>query len=134
MLEGKLSPHTKTIHVLQGVLSFISWPSPSQPRFVSARLAPYSLDNLFSPDGRSTIDFAFRDDILEIKKIGSKIEFWTRHNTLINPIFRRATVELLKILLDQSSADEGGSSSFLRSSQKVNPQPSNRIHLCFSPI
>jgi len=36
------------------------------PRLVSARLTLYTLHNFSSLDGRITIDFAFRDDILEI--------------------------------------------------------------------
>ncbi|KAI4191879.1 MAG: hypothetical protein LQ350_008723, partial [Teloschistes chrysophthalmus] len=36
------------------------------PRLVSAGLNPYSLHNFSTPDGRITIDFTFRDDILEI--------------------------------------------------------------------
>ena len=36
------------------------------PRLVSAGLTPHTLHNFSSPDGRITIDFAFRDDILEL--------------------------------------------------------------------
>ena len=36
------------------------------PRLVNAGLSPRSLHNFSSPDGRITIDFTFKDDILEI--------------------------------------------------------------------
>jgi len=36
------------------------------PRLVFAGLTPYTLHNFSSLDGRITIDFAFKDDILEI--------------------------------------------------------------------
>ena len=36
------------------------------PRLVAAGLTTYTLHSFSSPDGRITIDFGFRDDILEI--------------------------------------------------------------------
>lgn len=77
---SKPSPFTRTIHALRCVLSFILWPSPSPttlfPRLVSTGLTLYTLHNFSSPDGRITIDFAFRDDILKV------------------PIFRRSTLSM----------------------------------------
>ncbi|KAL8776435.1 MAG: hypothetical protein Q9194_003154 [Teloschistes cf. exilis] len=64
------------------------------PRLMSAGLNPYSLHNFFTPDGPITIDFAFRDDILEI------------------PIFRRATRSIEGIHVDPLRAQFANSISY----------------------
>lgn len=61
------------------------------PRLVSAGL---TLHNFSSPDGRITIDFAFRDDILEI------------------PIFRRSTRSLEGVRVDPVKALSANSISY----------------------
>ena len=64
------------------------------PRLVSAGLTPYTLHNFSSPDGRITIDFAFRDDILEI------------------PIFRRSTRSIEGVHVDPLKALSANSISY----------------------
>lgn len=56
------------------------------PRLVSVELTPYTLHNFSSPDGRITIDFALRDDILKI------------------PIFRRFTRSMEGVHVDPLKA------------------------------
>ena len=64
------------------------------PRLVSAGLTPHTLHSFSSPDGRITIDFAFRDDILEI------------------PVFRRSTRSMEGVHVDSVKALSANSISY----------------------
>ena len=64
------------------------------PRLVSAGLTPYTLHSSSSSDGRITIDFIFRDDILEIS------------------IFRRSTRSIEGVHVDLFKALSANSVSY----------------------
>jgi len=56
------------------------------PKLAAAGLTPYTLHSFSCPDGRITVDFAFRDGILDI------------------PIFRRVTRSLQGVQVDPRKA------------------------------
>ena len=64
------------------------------PRLLSAGLTPYNLHNFSKPDGRIAIEFAFRDDILEI------------------PVFRRSTRSIQVVHVDPVKALSANSISY----------------------